>query len=115
LLAQSCPDPNRKYMNNAWLDRMVSRLRDYDTRFGYNKKPTRGPADNGGFPVIAAGDEITYFAGAGVAEGSHDVYVIDILFGHCGPNPELTYRDFTGQEDAIWTGLGLFTGNEPES
>ena len=67
LLAQSCPDPNRKYMNNPWLDRMVDRLREYDTRFGYNKKPTRGPADNGGFPVIAAGDEITYFAGAGVA------------------------------------------------
>lgn len=115
LLAQSCPDPNRKYINNPWLDRMVSRLRQYDTRFGYNQKPSKGPADNGGFPVIAAGDEITYFAGSGVAEGSHDVHVIDVLFGHCGPNPELTYRDFTGQEDAIWTGLGLFTGNEPES
>ena len=42
LLAQSCPDPNSKYINNPWLDRMVDRLREYDTRFGYNKKPTRG-------------------------------------------------------------------------
>ena len=111
LLAQSCPDPNRKYINNPWLDRMVDRLRQYDTRFGYNKKPTRGPADNGGFPVIAAGDEIVYFSGSGVAEGSRDVFAIDILFGHCGPTPELTYRDFTGQEEAIWTGLGRFTGS----
>jgi hypothetical protein len=114
LLAQSCPDPNRKYMNNPWLDRIVDRLREYDTRFGYNKKPTKGPADNGGFPVIAAGDEITFFAGAGPAEGSPNVFVIDILFGHCGPNPELTYRDFTGDEPAIWTGLGRFSGDERE-
>jgi hypothetical protein len=109
LLAQSCPDPNRKYINNQWLDRMIDRLREYDRRFGYNKKPTRGPADNGGFPVIAAGDEITFFAGSGPAEGSRDVFAIDILFGHCGPNPSLTYRDFTGEEEAIWTSLGRFS------
>jgi hypothetical protein len=113
LLAQSCPNPNSKYMNNPWLDRMVDRLRQYDTRFGYNKKPTRGPADNGGLPVIAAGDEITYFAGSGPAEGSRDIFVIDILFAHCstdpGNPPSLTYRDFTGQEDAIWTSLGRFS------
>ena len=112
LLAQSCPNPNSKYMNNPWLDRMIDRLREYDTRFGYNKKPTRGPADNGGLPVIAAGDEITYFAGSGTAEGSRDVFVIDILLRHCGDNPSLTYRDFTGEEEAIWTGLGRFTGDE---
>ena len=47
----------------------------------------------------------------GPDHGGSDVYVIDILFGHCGPNPELTYRDFTGTEEAIWTGLGRFTGS----
>jgi hypothetical protein len=109
LIAQSCPT-GRKYEPNPWLDRIVARLREYDTRFGYNGKPTRTPADNDGFPVIAAGDEITYFAGAGVAEGSRQVYAIDILFNHCGPTPELTYRDFTGQEEAFWTGAGRFTG-----
>jgi hypothetical protein len=106
LLAQSCPNPNSKYINNPWLDRMVDRLRQYDRRFGYNGKPTRGPGDNGGLPVIAAGDEITYFSGSGPAQGSRNVHVIDILFGHCGDRPELTYRDFTGDEEAFWTDAG---------
>lgn len=108
---QSCPT-GRKYENNPWQDRIVDRLRQYDTRFGYNGKPTRSAVDNGGFPVIAAGDEITFFAGAGAGQGSRAVYAIDILFGHCGPNPELTFRDFTGEEDAFWTGAGRFTGDE---
>ena len=106
LLAQSCPNPNSKYINNPWLDRIVDRLRQYDRRFGYNGKPTRGPADNGGLPVIAAGDEITYFSGSGPAQGSRNVHVIDILFGHCGDRPELTYRDFTGEEEAFWSDAG---------
>jgi hypothetical protein len=113
LLAQSCPHPASRYENNPWLDRMIDRLREYDRRFGYNKKPTKGPADNGGQPVIAAGDEITYFAGSGPAEGSRDVFVIDILSAHCSTEPSNpptpSYRDFTGQEEAIWTSLGRFS------
>ena len=35
-----------------------------------------------------------------------DVYLIDILEGHCGSNPRPTYRDFTGEERGVWTGLG---------
>ncbi len=114
LISSSCPN-GRKYENNPWQDRIVDRLRQYDTRFGYNGKPTRTAADNGGFPVIAAGDEITYFSGSGTAEGSRQVYAIDILFGHCGPTPELTYRDFTGQEEAFWTGAGRFAGRRPSA
>lgn len=115
LITQSCPT-GRKYENNPWLDRIVDRLRQYDTRFGYNSKPTRGPADNGGFPVIVAGDELTFFAGAGTAEGSRTVYALDILFNHCGTTPELTYRNFTGEEEAAWTGAVRFHGDrlEPE-
>ena len=109
LLAQSCPDPNVRYWNNPWLDRIVDRLRQYDTRFGYNAKPTRTPADNGGQPVIAAGDEIAFFAGAGVAQGSPNVYAFDILFSHCG-TPELTWRNIA-PEPAIWTGAGRFVGD----
>ncbi|MBA3269437.1 MAG: hypothetical protein H0T71_02930, partial [Acidobacteria bacterium] len=112
LIGQSCPT-GRKYENNPWQDRIVDRLRQYDTRFGYNGKPTRSPVDNGGFPVIAAGDEITFFAGAGLAQGSPAVYAIDILFGHCGSNPSLTFRNFTGEEDANWTGAGRFAGDQP--
>jgi hypothetical protein len=112
-LANSCPT-GRKYEPNPWLNIMVDQLRTYDTRFGYNAKPTRGPADNDGFPVVAAGDEITYFRGAGAAQGSGDVYAIDILFNHCdvigGGDPSLTYRDIA-PEVATWTGAGRFTGD----
>lgn len=107
LVTGSCPT-GRKYENNPWQDRMLDRLRQYDTRFGYNGKPTRTAADNNGFPVIAAGDEITFFAGAGAAQGSRSVFAIDILFNHCGTTPELTFRNFTGEEDAFWSGAGRF-------
>lgn len=110
LMAQSCPS-GRKYETNPWLNYVVDRLREYDTRFGYNGKPTKTAADNNGFPVVAAGDEITFFAGSGQAEGSRSVYPIDILFGHCGPNPSLTFRNFTGEEEAFWTGANRFTGD----
>ena len=108
LITGSCPT-GRKYENNPWQDRLVDRLREYDTRFGYNAKPTRGPADNNGFTVIAAGDEITYFYGSGQAQGSSQVYGIDVLFNHCGDRPELTFRLIT-DEPMIWTGAGRFTG-----
>lgn len=108
LIFESCPT-GRKYETNPWQDRIVDRLRLYDTRFGYNAKPTRTAADNDGFPVIAAGDEITFFAGSGVAQGSPNVYAFDILFGHCGPTPGLDYRNIS-PEPAIWTGAGRFVG-----
>jgi hypothetical protein len=109
-VANSCPT-GRKYEPNPWLNNMVDQLRTYSRRFGYNAKPTRGPADNNGFPVIAAGDEITYFIGSGNAEGSSNVIAIDVLFNHCGTtNPELTYRDIA-PEPAIWTAAGRFSGN----
>jgi hypothetical protein len=92
LVAQSCPT-GFKYQNNPWLDYMVDQLRTLDTRWGYNGKPTRTAGDNGGQPVIAAGDEVAYHYGAGPDQDSRDVYLIDILEGHCGPSPRLTYRD----------------------
>lgn len=109
LIGQSCPgDPRVKYRNNPWLDYIVDELRKQDTRWGYNTKPTRGAGDNGGQPVIAAGDEIAYNYGSGPDEGSRNVYLIDVLAGHCGPTPSVTWRDFTGEEPGIWTGLGRF-------
>jgi hypothetical protein len=112
-LSNSCPS-GRKYEPNPWQNFMVDQLRTYDTRFGYNAKPTRTSADNDGFPVIAAGDEIAYFRGAGTAEGSSEVYAIDILFNHCdvirGGSPVLTYRDIA-PEPAKWTGAGRFAGD----
>lgn len=107
LLAQSCPG-GRKYVTNAWLDYMVDRLRALDTRWGYNAKPTRTAADNNGAPVVAAGDEVAYHFSGGPDQGSGDVYLIDILEGHCGPTPRVTYRVFTGEEPGRWTGAGRF-------
>ena len=112
LINQSCPR-GLKYENNPWQDRIIDRLREYDLRFGYNGKPTKTAADNDGYPVIAAGDELTFFAGAGAAQGSRSVYAIDMLFSHCG-TPEIYWRDFTGQEEAFWTGAGRFTGDQRE-
>ncbi len=119
LINQSCPT-GRKYENNPWQDRIIDRLRQYDTRFGYNGKPTRSAVDNNGFPVIAAGDELTFFAGSGTAQGSRAVHAIDILFNHCGDRPEITWQHFTapdglpGQEEAFWMGAGRFTGDDRE-
>ncbi len=113
-LANSCPT-ERKYEPNPWINFMVDELRKYDTRFGYNAKPTRTSVDNGGFPVIIAGDEIAYFRGSGAAQGSDEVYAFDILFNHCdvqrGGQPGLDYRNIA-PEPARWTGAGRFTGDE---
>jgi hypothetical protein len=102
-----CPT-GRKYETNPFINFMVDRLREYDRRIGYNGKPVKTPADNNGFPVIAAGDEIAYFFGSGNPEGSPNTYLIDILFNHCGDRPEITWRHFTGEEPGIWTGAGRF-------
>jgi hypothetical protein len=106
LMDDSCPG-GVKYRNNPWLDYMIDRLRETDTRWGYNAKPTRTSADNGGLPVIAAGDEIAYNFSADPDEGTTNVYLIDILESHCG-TPRLTYRHFTGEEPGRWTSLGRF-------
>ncbi len=105
LMEKSCPN-GRKYENNPWLDYMVDRLRTLDTRWGYNGKPSRSAADNDGFPVIAAGDEIAYHFGAGPDQGSPYVHLVDILVGHCGPTPFITWRVFTGEEPGFWTNAG---------
>jgi hypothetical protein len=105
----SCPN-GRKYENNPWLDAMVDDLRTSDLRWAYNGKPTRTAADNGGFPVIAAGDEISYNYGPAPDQGARTVFLIDTLAGHCGATPSTTYRDFTGEEPGFWTGAGRFQG-----
>jgi hypothetical protein len=107
LFSQQCV-AGVKYVNSPWQDYIVDRLRQIDPRWGYNGKPTRTAADNGGRPVVAAGDELAYYYGSGAAQGSPDVYLVDILEGHCGPTPRLTWRVFTGEEPGFWTGAGRF-------
>lgn len=112
--SQQCP-LGVKYVNNPWQDYIVDRLRQIDTRWGYNAKPTRGPADNGGRAVVAAGDEILYNWGSNADAGNtSEVYAVDMLTAHCGDKeprpiaPSLTWRVFTGEEAVRWSGAGRF-------
>ncbi len=105
--SDSCPR-GIKYVNNPWQDRVIDAFRQIDSRWGYNGKPNRGASDNNGVPVTAAGDEAAYHFGAGPSHGSFDVHLVDMLIGHCGSNPSLTWRVFTGEEPGFWTGAGRF-------
>lgn len=102
----SCPR-GIKYVNNPWQDRVIDAFRLIDSRWGYNGKPTKTAADNGGFPVVAAGDEAAYHYGSGPDQGSPDVHLVDILVSHCG-TPTIGWRVFTGEEPGFWTGAGRF-------
>ena len=57
--SDSCPQ-GIKYVLNPWLNRVIDHFRTFDTRWGYNAKPTKTAADNNGVPVVAAGDEAAY-------------------------------------------------------
>lgn len=103
----SCPR-GIKYVTNPWLDRVVDHFRTFDTRWGYNAKPTRTAADNGGVPVVAAGDEVAYNYTALADEGNTNVHLVDLLVQHCGPAPVVGWRVFTGEEPGRWTGAGRF-------
>jgi hypothetical protein len=105
--SNSCPR-GLKYVNNPWQDSVIDAFRQVDSRWGYNGKPTRTAADNNGVPVVAAGDEAAYHYGAGPDQGSPDVHLVDMLGGHCGPTPAITWRVFTGEEPGFWTGAGRF-------
>jgi hypothetical protein len=102
LLRNSCQDHGGSW---GFMDLVVDTLRTYDTRWGYNWK--RG---NVGDPSM---DVIDYHFGPGRDEGSIDVYIIDIIGGHCGSNPSPSWNDVTGATAAggsigRWTGRGRF-------
>ncbi len=93
-----------------FLDAVVDRLRQKDTRWGYNWK--RG---NVGDPSM---DVVDYHFGAGPDEGSPEVYVVDVIGGHCpgptDPPPRTAFGDVTAfpinytTPGALWTGRGRF-------
>ena len=103
----SCPR-GLKYVNNPWQDRVIDAFRQVDSRWGYNGKPTKNASENGGVPVTAAGDEAAYHYSGGVSQGSPEVHLVDMLIGHCGDAPSLTWRVFTGEEPGFWSGVGRF-------
>lgn len=88
-----------------FMDRLVDRLRQFDTRWGYNGK--RGNSADPSHDVVA------YHFGAGRDEGSTNVYIIDVIVGHCGNNPGGAWIDQTAEtarQGSIgrWTGRGRF-------
>ena len=88
-----------------FMDRVVDRLRTFDSRWGYNWK--RG---NVGDPSL---DVVDYNYGSQRDEGTTDVYIIDVVGGHCGNSPSpnwLDQTDATRSQGAVgrWTGRGRF-------
>jgi hypothetical protein len=75
--------------NNEWLLRLVYALRLIDTRWGFNWK--RGNIGD------LSQDVVTYHFGAGPDEGTTDVYIVDVIAGHCGGNPGPNWHDVTGE------------------
>ena len=102
-LRNSCQDHGGTW---EFLDRVVDALRQYDNRWGYNGK--RG---NVGDP---SKDVVDYHYGRGTSENSTDVYIIDVIGGHCGDNPSAGWGDVTDvtiNSGTIgrWTGRGRFS------
>jgi hypothetical protein len=104
--SDSCPQ-GLKYVLNPWLIRVIDHFRTFDTRWGFNGKPTRTAADNNGVPVVAAGDEAAYNPTALSDEGNTSPLLVDLLVQHCG-TPQIGWRVFTGEEAGRWTGAGRF-------
>ncbi|MPZ18869.1 MAG: hypothetical protein GEV06_13280 [Luteitalea sp.] len=99
LLATSC---QHHYGAAGWgfLDAVVDRLRQFDTRWGYNCKR--------GYCSDPSQDVVSYHRGAGpTVEGVGDVWVIDVVFSHCGsPSPNWLVHAHPGP--AGWTSRGRF-------
>jgi hypothetical protein len=66
--------------NWEFMDRLIDRLRQFDTRWGYNCK-------RGNCPDLSQ-DVVAYHAGAGdEVNGALETYTVDVIGGHCGPSP----------------------------
>jgi hypothetical protein len=102
MLANSCQDTGGNW---DFLDTLVERLREVDERWGYNwKRGVEGDPSR---------DVVDYHYGYGEREGSTDVYILDVIVGHCGGSPEPGWLDQTQPTaDAgtigMWTSRGQF-------
>jgi len=102
LLENSCQDTGGNW---EFMDLLVDELRLVDLRWGYNWK--RGVIGD------PSEDVVDYHYGPGDSEGSEDVYIIDVIVGHCGPSPSPGWGDQTQATlDAgtigVWTGRSRF-------
>ncbi|MBA3269000.1 MAG: hypothetical protein H0T71_00700 [Acidobacteria bacterium] len=73
--------------NNAFLFRVVQALRQRDSRWGLNwKRGNRGDLSQ---------DIVTYNFGSGPDEDTTNVYITDMIGGHCGSSPTWNWEDVT--------------------
>ena len=87
LLARSCQDHGGSW---EFMDRSVDALRTKDGRYGYNAK--RGNMND------PSHDVVSYFYRPETdvnINNRHEVYIFDLIGGHCGPNPVLVWIDVT--------------------
>jgi hypothetical protein len=91
--------------NNDFMYEVVRRLRMQDDRWGLNWK--RGVVGD------LSQDVVDYHYGDGVSEGSTDVYIIDMIVGHCGDNPQAGWIDVTQATlDAGTIGMWTLNGQD---
>jgi len=99
-LLASCVDTGG---TNEFLFEVVRRLRMIDPRWGMNWK--RGMVGD------LSQDVVDYHWGDGEPEESTDVFIIDIIVGHCGDTPQAGWIDVTldtleGGTVGMWTLAG---------
>lgn len=83
------------------MDAIVDALRAADPRFAYNGK--RGNVND------PSNDAISYdYAAVPGGEGSTTVYIVDVISGHCGPNPGPAWNDVTVFAPGAWISRGRF-------
>lgn len=102
LLMASCVEMGG---NNEFLFEVVRRLRMIDTRWGMNWK--RGMVGD------LSQDVVDYHWGAGEPEESTEVFIIDIITGHCGDAPQAGWIDVTqATADAGTVGMWTLAGRD---
>jgi hypothetical protein len=102
LLAGSCVKMGG---NNEFLFEVVRRLRMIDPRWGLNWK--RGVVGD------LSQDVVDYHWGEGEPEESTDVFIIDMIVGHCGKDPQAGWIDVTQATlDAGTVGMWTLAGQD---
>ncbi len=99
LVATSC----QSAPGGTWdlMDLIVAGLREADTRFAFNG--SRGDPDD------PSEDAVAYDYGVVPGgEGTTSVYIIDVISGHCGPNPQAAWQDVTIFAPGVWISRGQF-------
>jgi hypothetical protein len=87
-LRNSCQDSGGSW---EFMDRVVDAMRAKDGRYGYNCK--RGNCNDASHDVVSY-----YYSNAYPdIQGRFEVYIFDLIAGHCGPTPATVWLDVTDE------------------